>query len=426
MQNSNDLIFISIAAYRDLQLVPTIQDCLKKAARPDRLRFGICWQHGSEEASLPFRDDARFRILDVHWRESQGACWARAAIMKLWQGEDWFFQVDSHCRFAVHWDQKLLDAVEQTESPKPVIGTYATPFTPGIRETLGNDPMQMALLGFTEEGIPHMKPLPISNWRRLHRPIRARFLSAGFFFTRGVFVQEVGYDPELYFLGEEAAMTLRAYTHGYDLFHPVETIVWHDYIRANATKHWDDHTSAAETQQNWSELDRHSKAKVQKLLTGRHVESYGLGSTRSIEQYEKYAGLSFAKRKAQDYTMRCEQPPNPEALPGWTEQIYTWMAKITVDRASIPSQALTDPSFWYVGIRDESRNEMYRKDLSPADLQVFSGTEPNLVIVCEFQAGTIPASWSVWPVTRSGVWLTKLEGVFEEEDFTIVTEDEQQ
>ena len=75
---STALIFVSIAAYRDLQLSPTIADCLKKATHPERLRFGICWQHGSEETTLSYLDDARFRILDVPWRESRGACWARA------------------------------------------------------------------------------------------------------------------------------------------------------------------------------------------------------------------------------------------------------------------------------------------------------------------------------------------------------------
>jgi len=49
------------------------------------------------------------------------------------------------------------------------------------------------------------------------QPFRARFLAAGFLFAPGCFVQEVPYDPELYFMGEKSAMTVRAFTHGYDL-----------------------------------------------------------------------------------------------------------------------------------------------------------------------------------------------------------------
>ena len=102
------MIFVSIASYRDPQLIPTVEDCMCKARRPEGLRFGICWQHGVEQTVLPFLQDERFRIRDVPWRESQGACWARAEVMKLWRGEDWFLQVDSHCRFAVGWDETLI------------------------------------------------------------------------------------------------------------------------------------------------------------------------------------------------------------------------------------------------------------------------------------------------------------------------------
>ena len=100
---NNNLIFVSIAAYRDPQLLPTVRDCIRKAGNPAQFRFGICWQRDTEDPSLPFGDDPRFRVFEVNWRESKGACWARAEIMKLWQGEDWFLQVDSHCRFAEAW-----------------------------------------------------------------------------------------------------------------------------------------------------------------------------------------------------------------------------------------------------------------------------------------------------------------------------------
>ena len=44
-----DTIFISIASYRDKELKPTIEDCLKQAQYPDRLVFTICWQHSKED-----------------------------------------------------------------------------------------------------------------------------------------------------------------------------------------------------------------------------------------------------------------------------------------------------------------------------------------------------------------------------------------
>ncbi len=420
-----DLIFISIASYRDAQLVPTIADCIAKAAYPERLRFGICWQHSPDEPALPYANDPRFRILDIPWQESRGACWARALVLDQWQGEAWFLQVDSHCRFAEGWDNRLIVAAEATGSPKPLVSTYASPFTPADednREMLSGIPQKMAIQGFTAEGLPQLKPVDIPGWQTLAVPLRSRFLAAGFLFTIGAFVKEVGYDPELYFFGEEIAMTLRAYTHGYDLFHPHELMVWHDYVRKYATRHWDDHTPerAVAAQSTWDKHDARSREKVLRLLQGKPVDSFGLGTVRSLADYERYAGLSFARRKMQDYTRRSDQPPNPPAAPDWEAQIYPWIVRILVDPSQLSPAAFRDQHFWYVTLQDEHGNEIYRHDFPASELEPFTGTESRIALVCELESGIIPATWTVWPVSRSLGWLTKLHGKLEEGDYAIV------
>ena len=129
-------VFVSIAAYRDPQLNAAIADCLRKAHNPEQLRFGIYWQHAAEDLPPAYAGDDRFQILDILWQDSRGACWARAEAMKLWRGEEWFLQVDSHCRFAAGWDERLIRMMGETGSPKPVLSTYATPFTPDRRRSL--------------------------------------------------------------------------------------------------------------------------------------------------------------------------------------------------------------------------------------------------------------------------------------------------
>ena len=419
----HDLIFISIAAYRDAQLVPTIEDCLRKADHPEQLRFGICWQHGSEETALSFQHDVRFRILDVDWRDSQGACWARAEVMKLWQGEQWFLQVDSHCRFVAGWDAKLTQMMRQTGSAKPILSTYASPFEPGPQELLVGAPLQMALQGFTAEGIPHMRPVGIKNWQSLGRPLRARFISAGFLFAPGSFVEEVPYDPELYFLGEEAAMSVRAFTHGYDFFHPCETIVWHDYVRRYAVKHWDDHTGANAAVTAWGERDLRSRAKVARLLAGELEGMFGPGTQRTVKDFEAYAGVSFQLRRAQDYTTRSGEPPNPRMDAGWADEIYSWMIRIRLRHDDFPAGCWDDFSFWYIGVHDELQNEIYRRDLSRVELAAMPIDQPEFVLVCELQSGSVPVGWTVWPVSRELGWLNKIEGILAENDYAIVLAD---
>ena len=64
-------------------------------------------------------------------------------------------------------------------------------------------------------------------------------------------MSEVPYDPELYFHGEEITLAIRAFTHGYTLFHPPEHVLWHEYTRYYRQKHWDDHVRACGIEFEW-------------------------------------------------------------------------------------------------------------------------------------------------------------------------------
>ena len=422
LYSENALIFISLASYRDSQLVPTVQDCIRKARHPERLRFGICWQRDDADEPLPFAKDARFRILDVNWRESRGACWARAAIMALWQEEDWFLQVDSHCRFAEAWDSTLLRTITETGSDKPILSTYPLPFKAGDTDLPQGSPLQIIFQQFTPGGIPQLRPGPFPPGRRSKLPMRARFLGAGFLFAPGRFVREGPYDPELYFMGEESAMTIRAFTHGYDLFHPAENIIWHDYIRADAPKHWVDHADGAEVPSPWRSLDDASRRKISRLLLGEPVESFGLGQARALKEYEAYAGLSFRHRKAQAFTMLGAEPPNPDATPDWPDKIYPWIANVRFMREQIPPGSLADPMLWSLSILDRQGHEVCHRDVSAEELATFAAAQ-ELAIVCEFHSESIPANWTLWPLTRSGQWLPKFGGQLSDDDFAILSKD---
>ena len=449
LKQNNELIFISIASYRDSQLVPTVEDLIAKADEPGLLRFGICWQHGDEETSLPFAGDERFRVMDVPWHESQGACWARAQAMTLWRGEQWYLQIDSHCRFVHRWDTKLVRMAAETGSAKPILTTYGNAFTPATGdgeqvENLSGPPHIVALDTFANDGLPRLKPVPIFDYAERKKPMAGRFLAAGFLFAPGSFVVEVPYDPELYFLGEEVSMTLRAYTSGYDIFHPVETMTWHDYVRSYAVRHWDDHdgkpVSPVRTA-TWGELDGRSRARVRHLFRDQSpgvedafaVESierfdlgrFDLGTARSLAEYETYAGVSFRLRKMQDYTRLALEPPNPPAPADWPDRIYTWLVRIRLETADLSPLAFDEFGFWLLTVMDENHQEIRRHDLTKDELRSFTGEEAQVVLVNEIHSGIVPAFWVVWPFSRERGWGRKLEGAFAEDDYSIITDDEE-
>jgi Glycosyltransferase (GlcNAc) len=405
-----DTIFVSIASYRDPQLGPTIDDCLAKARWPERLTFGISWDHGPEEPPLDRFADPAFRVLDVDWRDSRGACWARAEAMKLWDDERWFLQIDSHMRFAQDWDAKLLEQAAATGSAKPVLTTYGTDFIPGDPGPLPPDPMLLEFMCFDDDGVLLLRPASIANWRETKRPIRARFLGAMLLFAPGEFVRDVPYDPDLYFLGEEITLAVRAFTHGYDLFHPGELIVWHQYTRADAPKHWTDHVVENGVQVKWFERDVPSKRKVERLLTNPQFGPYGFGSERSVADYEAYAGVSFAHRRVQYYTRRRLEPPNPLRPSDWAAKTRDYAVRLVVPADQLPPPRLGEKRKWYVGFADSQGTEIFRKDADEEEIREQRANGATITLDRSFESDAEPVTWTVWPHTPSTGWGEKIEG----------------
>jgi hypothetical protein len=84
-------IFIQIASYRDPELEKTIKSAIENAKKPKNLVFGIARQYHPDDkfdTLEEYRKDKRFRILDIPYLESNGACWARNQIQQLYKGEE--------------------------------------------------------------------------------------------------------------------------------------------------------------------------------------------------------------------------------------------------------------------------------------------------------------------------------------------------
>jgi hypothetical protein len=254
-----------------------------------------------------------FRVIDVDAGASEGANWARAQVECLWQDEQWYLQLDSHHRFSKGWDVLLETDIARTGSDRPVLTTYGPPYSPEVEERI-DEPMSMAFREFTPDGLAMFMPTPVADWRDRTSLRPARFTSAHLLFAPSSFIADVPSDPDLYFTGDEGILAVRAYTHGYDLFEPSRVVVWHQYVRTGQPKHWDDHLGEA-ARPAWYELDEVSRSKMRRIVTDGH--GLGLGTARTLADYEAYAGISFRHRVVQDYTRQNLDAPNPPTAPDW-------------------------------------------------------------------------------------------------------------
>jgi hypothetical protein len=157
--------------------------------------------------------------------------------------------------------------------------------------------------------------------------------------------------------------------------------------------------------------DRASVAKVRQFLRAPYVGAFGCGTARSFAEYEAYAGLSFRHTAAQDATLRGLEPPNPPATQGWPTAIRDWHVRIDFDAAALPRSAFADASFWYVGFHDAAEAEICREDVHGEELRRMLAIDGGrIVIERRFRSARQPATWTVWPHSRSAGWLEKLVG----------------
>lgn len=288
---SND-IFVQMPAYRDTELLATVRDLFATARSPERVRLAIAWQYGAGEERLEreLRACGRVEVMKIPAAESQGCNWARNMLQRRWAGERYTLFLDSHHRFAHSWDEHTIDLYEQCRARgvgKPIITGYLPPYDPA------NDPggrtsavFEMAPLEREQGMLFRLTSHPVDVHRWLGPTFPASFVSLHFLFAGGAFNQDIPFDPGVYFFADEIAIALRAYTAGYDMYHPNQVLGWHLYDRSTRVTHWADHPG-------WRVQQEASCARLRELFTGALRGVYGVGPVRTAADYERHIGTTL-------------------------------------------------------------------------------------------------------------------------------------
>jgi hypothetical protein len=458
-------IFVQLASYRDPELVPTINDMIEHAVNPENLHIFVCWQHcveaeegdkGDVETTEDFlaagweakeyketdatgtdkkfdliefeKGGARISIMDVDYFDGQGACWARHQIQRHYEDEKYTFQLDSHHRFTEDWDVKVIEMLEglrSEECPKPLLTAYIPSFDPenepGARVQV---PWRMDFDRFIPEGAVFFRPSSIDDWQERDKPMGSRFFSAHFVFVEGAFARDVMHDPEYFFHGEEISLAARAYTHGYDLFHPHRIIAWHEYTRKGRTKVWDDHTTPKKNESkvtlDWVERNDmcHRRNRILFGMDGEDPTSidfgkFGFGTERTLRQYEEMAGISFQYRGVQQDVIDRLDPPHNfayETEEEWKESFARSNdVHICLHKGEF-AEIVDDFDFMYVGCHDENGDEIHRKDLVKDEIYNYLNS-PNGFIDYRliFLSARRPVTWTIWAHSVSKGWMDKID-----------------
>lgn len=367
----DDSIFLSLASFREHLLSDTLEYAFDNAKYPDKLFIGAVVQNcfgkvlpdgtidptgkpcktgaqvvgknkqgrdmtkvsdapidknGIEDFCtnpkyIKYCEAGQVRVVYVHETESLGPAMARYHASKLWGGETYYVQTDSHLQFAVEWDEKYRDELKATSNyPKSVLSSYPPGFQPGagktVRETSG------ARLCYCETKVEDPNPIVRINTGSGYRgdeprPTQIPFIAAGFFFTTAEFLVDIPFDPFLpwCFMGEEIALSSRAWTNGWDIYAPRKNLIAHQYRpgRMGLPKFWGTvgqlyGRPGMNTRLQGSVIKRikhmvgYPDATLEKIkeldieYILENIEEYGVGTERSYADYMEFAGLSVDKK----------------------------------------------------------------------------------------------------------------------------------
>jgi hypothetical protein len=215
--NNMETIYISVASYRDPECRPTVDDIFLRADYPDRIRVAIIDQRAEGDTvapcakpDVPCDEDPEqstckyAHLIDSFEIEaplSIGPVFARHLANRMYRGEYFAMQIDSHVRFIEHWDSSLTLQWRQAKNEMGVITTYLSDINGSIDPVTHENrhPNRPIMCKTDYEGYGKLKHLRHGQQPEgipgIHgEPTLHPFWAAGFSFGRGHFVVQVPYD----------------------------------------------------------------------------------------------------------------------------------------------------------------------------------------------------------------------------------------
>ncbi len=221
-------------------------------------------------------------------------------MQKLYRGEPYHLLIDSHCYLAPGWDENRIAQLERKPSPKPLLTTSAPPFTFDAHGAVvlpwaGTDHDGVPLVRCFQDATSGFLDFQMSRQRSPGPDTRTAFMVCNFVFTHGRWIVEVPEDPGMINALHESALSVRTFTHGYDMFLPDENQVWHlEYsnYRNGRYKVWETKS------QSWQgDATERQRARLDALIYGRGdpgiLGRYGRGGVRTVEEWAALAGVDL-------------------------------------------------------------------------------------------------------------------------------------
>lgn len=287
MPRSNT-IFVTIPSYADSEIVPTIKSLLDNADNPQLLDIYTFCQTPPSHNLSQIEILENVNVIRTRNSNSKGVCWALGVLhQNLQPNHGYFLQIDSHMEFDKGWDTVFKKELDKLPD-KSVISVYPPQYYLNpLRKTKGRQVNYVDHLrknGSLQFGAKNVGSLGTES----DEPIPNSTIACGFIFGPVEFLTEVPQDPYMDFTFQEMDITLRAFTHGWNIYAPgFEGYYYHLYERPNklADSIKDDKRGINTRRRMYAKLGVYPISAPGDLDFFR-ISEYKMGNKRSIQEFE--------------------------------------------------------------------------------------------------------------------------------------------
>lgn len=402
---TQEVIFVQIASYRDDELPKTIQSCLESAKYPERLRFGIVHQVDDETRHLidAYKDDERFRITEMEWQDSRGVGYARNLCNRLYDGEEFTMQIDSHMRFDADWDVQVLEEWHSCHDDMAVLSAYPSPFIyeqSGEEKRLPYGPTMLIVNKFANQKVPVFKGIAVAA-KSSGALRRAAFTAGGFTFGRGKLCQDVPYTAEVCFTGEEMVYSLRLFSHGYNIYTPNKLGIYHLYERPDSSRFWSDMPKAESqaVRDKHAAMNKENDEFLQALFEGKAADV--LGQARTLREFENFSGVSFQDRLVHPDQAAGKEPPLAYSDEWRGRDFGLQDISITIDFSGVDmGDQAKQAAMWRIKLLSYHGVEVFSRDVPIARL-----CQTDFKVSFDTQVSRTPIDCRIRPYMGGDEWL---------------------
>ena len=285
-------IFVQISAYHDYELPKTILNCIEQSSQKNEINFGVhlCYHDSNdiEDIVLP-----NVKYIKSIAPDGLGVGQGRYLANKLYNGEDYYLQIDAHTRFAKDWDIDLINNHLEYVSYgcNPVLSAYPSGYHYENSQIIYDQYPSVVFADFEKkDGGKKTDFLHQTSMQNEENNIFTRALSAGHIFSSGS-IAKIEPNCKMFNWGEEFLMALRLFTHGYDLMLPKKQNLYHLYYGKEPENQRK--LSGNDFPEKANNIFKESNEEIERIIANNIVGDQELGSIRTLEEFWFYANINI-------------------------------------------------------------------------------------------------------------------------------------